>query len=167
MSLVILANNTKAFYHPTRFIAILLDQQKKQGGEEPLITAQEAEKLKGIVLIKIEKLVADNKLQKEKGLVFFLFRWKEWAGEEKVKEYIKKLVSTREGLLIFLKGFVGKVLSTAGNYYRLDKKGIEGLYPLAEIEGLVKAITDEELKKFDDKDKQAIDLFSNPPKHDW
>lgn len=79
----------------------------------------------------------------------------------------KKLVSTRDGLLAFLKGFVGRVLSTAGNYDRLDKKGIEPLYPIAEIEELVKGVSDDELAKMDEKDKQAVNLFRNPPKQDW
>jgi predicted KAP-like P-loop ATPase len=162
-----LLNNTKAFYHATRFVAMLIDQTKKQGSEPPLLTAEEAQKLGGIVLKKVKDLADAGKLQKEKGLVFALYRWKEWEGAEMVKEYIKKLVSTRDGLLAFLKGFVGRVLSTAGNYDRLDKKGIEPLYPIAEIEELVKGISDNELAKMDEKDKQAINLFRNPPKQDW
>ena len=163
-----LAKNTKSFYTPTRFIAMLGDQQtNQQRTEEPLVTEEEANKLKAVSLAAINKLATDNKLHEQKQLSFALYRWKEWEGEDKVKEYIKKLVSTRAGLLSFLRGFVGRVLSTQGNYNRLDKKGIEPLYPIADIEALVATITDEELAAMEEKDKEAIDLFRNPPARDW
>lgn len=152
----------------TRFVAILIDQQNnQQRSEEPLITKEEAEKLKAISLAEIHKLVDDNKLQDEPKILFTLYRWKEWEGEEKVKAYIKELISTRQGLLTFLKGYVGKVLSSTGNYYQLDKKSIEQLYPLADIEALVNAITEEEIIAMEAKDKEAVDLFKNPPKRGW
>ncbi len=163
-----LVKTSKTFYPSTRFVAMLIDQQNnQQRTEEPLITAEEAEKLKVISLADINKLASDNKLHEEKSLVFALYRWKEWEGEDKVKEYIKNLISTREGLLSLLKGFVGRVMSTNGNYNRLDKKGIEPLYPIEEIEALVKDITDEEIALMNEKDKEAINLFRNPPARDW
>ncbi|HRH23259.1 MAG TPA: P-loop NTPase fold protein [Candidatus Magasanikbacteria bacterium] len=158
-----LVKNCKTFYTPTHFVAMLEDQQKnEQRSEEPLITAEETEKLKTISLAGINKLVGDNKLQEEPKFIFALYRWKEWDNADKVKDYIKALVSTRKGLLTFLKGFVGKVLSSNGNYYQLDKKSIEPLYTITDIETLVHQITDEEIASLDDKDKEAINLFKNP-----
>ena len=58
-------------------------------------------------------------------------------------------------------------MSSNGNYNRLDKKGIEPLYPIADIEALVKEITDEEIAVMNEKDKEAIDLFNNPLTRDW
>lgn len=163
-----LVKNAKTAYTSTHFIAILGDQQNnQQRSEEPLITAEESKKLNASALEVINKLANENKLQEEKHFAFFLYRWKDWEGEEKVKDYIKKLVSTREGLLSFLRGFVVLVLSTQGNYNRLHKKDIEPLYPIADIETLVAAITDEELASMNDKDKEAINLFRNPPARDW
>ncbi len=160
-----LFKNAKTFYDPLHFVAMLIDQRiSGRGSEEPLLSLEEVEKLKVMIVPMINKLVHEHKLHKQKGLAFALYRWKEWEGDEKVKGYIKKVISTREGLLTFLRSFVGKVLSTAGNYYHIDKKGISGVYPVVEIEELVKGITDEELAKMNDKDKQAVDLFRNPPK---
>lgn len=164
-----LVKNSKTAYPAVRFVSMLIDQQTKPSstGEPPLVSAEDAEKLKVLSLAVVNKLVSENKLHQEEEMVFFLYRWKEWEGEGKVKEYIKKLITTREGLMTFLKGFVGKVLSTAGNYNRLDKKGIEPLYPLADIEALVKEITDEEITAMGEEDKEAINLFRNPPSRDW
>jgi len=159
-----LVKNCKTFYTPTRFVTMLIDQQNnKQHSEDPLITAEEAEKLKTIALAGINKLVEEKKLQDEPKLIFALYRWKEWENIEKVNDYIKNLISTRKGLLIFLKGFVGKVLSSNGNYYQLNKKEIELLYPITNIEVLAQQITDEEIVNLDDKDKEAIKLFKNSP----
>ena len=146
-----------------RFNSMLIDQQTKPSGTGE----EDTEKLKALSLAVVNKLATENKLQQEEEMVFFLYRWEEWESEAKVKEYIKKLIATREGLMTLLKGFVGKVLSTAGNYNRLDKKAIEPLYPLADIEALVKEITDEEIAGMNEKDKEAVDLFRNPSSRDW
>lgn len=66
----------------------------------------------------------------------------------------------RWGDLLY-KGFQ-KPFKTDGNYYQLDKKSVEPLYPLADIEVLVQQITDQEIASLDEKEKQAIDLFKNP-----
>lgn len=162
-----LVKTSSRFYPPTRFVSMLIDQQtKQQTTEEPLITVEETEKLKAISLATINELVIKDKLHTEKEMVFALYRWKEWEGEDKVKDYIKKLISTRTGLLTFLKGFVGKVFSTNGNYNMLSKKGIDPLYPITEVEILVNKITDDEIATMDEKDREAIDLFKNPPEHD-
>lgn len=164
-----LVKNSKTAYPAVRFVSMLIDQQTKPSstGEPPLVSTEDAEKLKVLCLAVVNKLATENKLHQEEEMVFFLYRWKEWEGEEKVKEYIENLIATREGLMTFLKGFVGKVLSTAGNYNRLDKKGIEPLYPLADIEALVKEVTDEEITAMGEEDKEAINLFRNPPARDW
>ena len=158
-----LLQNSVVFYTPTRFVAMLIDQQSNyQRNDEPLLTLEETEKLKTICLANINKLVTENKLQNETKLVFALYSWKEWENADKVKDFIKNLISTRKGLLTFLKGFVGKVLSSNGNFYQIDKKDIDPIYPLTDIEALLQQITDEEINRLDEKDKEAVMLFRNP-----
>lgn len=159
-----LVKNTKTFHPATRFVAIILDQHAK-ASSETLITKDEAEKLKAISLSKIKELAKNNKLHEQEELVFALYRWKEWEGETPVKEYIKGLVSTEDGVLTLISKFVRKVLSTNGNYQQLDKKGIDPLYPLSEIEGLVSKI--EEDKVENPKFKEALELFRKPPEREW
>lgn len=163
-----LVKTTKTFYPATRFVSMLVDQQNKQPQSgDVLLTKEETEKLRLLTVEKINTLASSDKLEKEKKLIFALYRWKDWEGEEKIKLYIKKLISTQEGLLIFLKGFVGKVLSTNGDYYQLDKKAIEHLYPISEIETLVSNIKEDELKLLAEEDKKSLDLFKKPPERDW
>lgn len=164
-----LIGNTKNIYYPVRFVAILEDGNKKKGDQvdEAILTNEELETIKPLLTKHINDMVSNGSLSKEDNFIFLLFRWKDWESEESVKKYIENLIKERAGLLDFIRGFVGKVLSTAGNYKKLDKKSISQLYPLETIEELVKPITDEEIEKMSEKDKEAINLFRNPPKNDW
>ena len=39
-------------------------------------------------------------------LIHILLRWREWASPEESKQWVEQLVSSKDGLLCFLKGFV-------------------------------------------------------------
>jgi hypothetical protein len=39
-------------------------------------------------------------------LIHILFRWREWGSPEEPKTWVEKLISSKDGLLCFLKGFV-------------------------------------------------------------
>ncbi|MDD2807870.1 MAG: P-loop NTPase fold protein [Patescibacteria group bacterium] len=164
-----LIENTKNVYYPTRFLAMLEDGNKKKAEQidGSLLTDEEIVAIKPILVKKINDLAIAGSLSKEDRFVFLLFIWKEWEGEEKVKKYIEGIVKERAGLLDFIRGFVSKVLSTAGDYKKLEKKSISQLYPLETIEELVKQITNDEINKMVEKDKEAINLFRNPPKNEW
>lgn len=163
-----LGAQVKTFYPWTRFVAMFIDQYKKQDNSEPPLFSQEdAGKLQVLALAKIKKLVSDKKLAEEKQLAFALYRWKDWEGEVPVKAFIKDLISTQKGLLLFLRGCVGRVMSSNGNYNNLDKNGIAGLYPLQEIETLIEKISEKEMEKMKPEDREVIGLFKNPPKDHW
>lgn len=160
--------DTKSIIFPTRFVSLLEDEIKKvRQGEEPLLTDEEISDLKTIMVGRINSLATSGKLSEAERLPFILFRWREWENEQKVKDYIENLVKDRNGLFVFLCSFVSKVLSTGGNYNKLDKKIIGRLYPIDKIEELVAGITKADLEKMSEKEKEAINLFKNPPKNDW
>ena len=163
-----LTQNAKTLFYPAYFIAIMGDESKKEGrAEEPLLEKVDAEALGKLILGRIKAMATDGTLANEEELSFFLFRWKEWETPEAVTEYLRKLVATKKGLVSFLRGLVGRVLSTAGNYDQLDKKVIEQLIPDSEIEPLVAQITDEDLATFTEKEKEAVHHYRNPRKDRW
>lgn len=164
-----IVEKSKTIYYPTKFISLLIDINKKYGdqSDQNILTAEELEKIKPLLIKRINDMSSNGSLPKEEHFVFILYRWKEWEGEEKIKKYIEGLIKEKTGLLALLRGFVGRVLSTAGNYKRISKKEIEPLYPVQSIEDLVVGITDDDLKGMSDKDKEAVNLFRNPPKNDW
>jgi predicted KAP-like P-loop ATPase len=158
---------TNSLYSPVSFTAIILEKDKKDPNpQEDILDENKLNEIKEYLAGRIESYADEGRLQKEDKLLFLLYRWREWAGEEKVQNYIKKLIQNNEGLLIFLRNCVSKVFSTGGDYNNLDKKSISGLYPLEEVEKKVNTLTEVEINKMDEKSKEAINLFKNPPK-EW
>jgi len=164
-----LVRDSKNLYPAAHFVSILLEEaQKKSGGaEQPLLSIAELQDSKTFLLNRIKQEAQEGKLIEEKNFSFYLYRWKEWEGDDaQVKAYAENLIKTRQGLLSYLKGFVLKVLSSNGNYNKLEKKALGDFMNLGDIEKLVGQITDSEIEQLGAKEKEAIDLFKNPKK-DW
>lgn len=159
-----LLENSKTLYHPLRFVALEEDGIGKERNRDQLFAKEEIEELKPIVVKRINEYASDARILQEKSFVRILYIWKRWEGEEKVASYIESLISTREGLLSFMRSFVSTVISTGGNYKRISRKTLAGLYPTEKIETLINAITEEELSKMDEDGREAISLFKNPSK---
>jgi predicted KAP-like P-loop ATPase len=153
-------------YFPIHLIAVIKDDYVKETARAgvSLISETELKELEQLLVEKIKAMVTSGTLINEKHLVTILYRWREWESPDAVTSYIHNVISTRDGFLIFLQSFVGKVLSSAGNYNDLNKDSITGLYPIEEIESLVSAVTDDELSNMTPQGKEAIDLFRNPHK---
>jgi len=97
--------------------------------------------------------------------VSLLYRWKEWAGEDVVKKYVTQLISTDDGVIKYLKGYTGKVISTDGNYKSIDRKAIADFISMDVLQSVVDKIDVSKLE--DDDAKEAIEIFKNPPKRGW
>jgi len=156
---------TKSIYFPVKFLAMFEDGNKRKSSEI-FLTDQEIDDLKPILANRIDDLATNGKLPEDENFVFLLFRWKNWSGEARITSYVGDLIKQRTGLIEFVRGFVSKVFSTAGDYNRIDKGSIGNLYPVEEIEKLVTAIPDADIETMDERDKEAINLFKNPPK-EW
>ncbi|MFA6427834.1 MAG: P-loop NTPase fold protein [Candidatus Magasanikbacteria bacterium] len=154
-------------YHATHLVAVLRQtlQDKGAGYDDALLDDNQLKEIENILLERIKTLAQNKYLEKEKNLVAFLYRWKEWGGPEEVKKYISQLTSTETGLLSFLKSFVSKVLSTNGNYSDLNKKSIEGLCSIGDILLRVGQFTDEQISKLSPQEQEAIKLFNNSARH--
>ena len=91
-----------------------------------------------------------------------LFRWSQWASPEEPNEWGEKLVSSKEGLLCFLKAFVqgGSVSGAedqAARIYRyMSLKNVEALDSPETLEQRVKQLSVDELA---DEEKAAIRAF--------
>jgi len=162
-----LIDSCQNLYYPAHLLKRLEDELSKY--ENPLgissLNKEELEELKRLFINKIEHLDSNNLLENQYNLAVLLYRWKEWKSGDSVKKYIEKLISTKKGLLIFLKSYIGRVLSSNGNYNSISKKSINELYPIEEIEKKVNQVTEEEIKQMNEKEKEAIDLFKNPRGH--
>jgi predicted KAP-like P-loop ATPase len=150
------------------FIRVLLDELKQsKGGRETLLEDNAGVNLlKNIGLQKIHAIVKNGSIQKQKRMFWFLFAWRDFGEEEKMKAYVKKLISTKEGLLDFLSNAVSLVLSSNGNYEAISKADIGALYPIEEFEKKVQEITDKDLELATEEQRKAVNLFKNPSR-EW
>lgn len=145
-------------YHPIHLLTAMLESKRSN---EVNLADTTVEELKKVMVEKIQIVASDGSLKNEEELLAILYRWKDWASPEVVSNFIKEMISTREGLLNFLQKSIGRVLSSNGNYNMINQKSIEGLYSLDEITNLVNAISDDDIQKMNEKEQEAIDLFKN------
>ena len=124
-------------FYPAHFLVELRRDLGKQGAENAILNDNDLKELEEILLGKIKNAAENGSLKDEKRLVGLLYRWRTWESAEAVSEYIRALISSRAGLLTFLKAFVSKMISSAGNYNYLNRNSINELYPIGEIESLV------------------------------
>jgi predicted KAP-like P-loop ATPase len=146
-------------YHPIHLLTAMLESKRSN---EVNLADTTVEELKKVMVEKIQIVASDGSLKNEEELLAILYRWKDWGSSEVVSNFIKEMISTREGLLNFLQKSIGRVLSSNGNYNMINQKSIEGLYSLDEITNLVNAISDDDIQKMNEKEQEAIDLFKNP-----
>ncbi|MBN1384065.1 MAG: hypothetical protein JW983_04180 [Elusimicrobia bacterium] len=164
-----LIENTKSIYYPSMFVSLIESDNKKKTRQidDALLTDEEISAVRTILLKRINNLALNGSLSKEENFIFLLFRWKQWGDEKNVNIYIENLIKEKSGLLDFIRGFIGTVISTAGNYKRIDKKSMRDIYPIEKIEELIAKVTDNDLEKMEERNREAINLFRNPPENDW
>ena len=78
-----------------------------------------------------------------------LFRWVEWGNEEDVREYVKGLVETDEGLLDFLVGFLTQVYSTSEDYKVIRRSTIEKLIDVGLVEKRAREVNQHQRQALD------------------
>jgi hypothetical protein len=95
-------------------------------------------------------------------MAYILYRWREWGSPEEPKKWVEKLVSSKDGLLCFLKGFVqeGSVSGAedyAARVYRyMSLKSVEDFVAPEIVEEKVKQIS---LDQLPEGEKEAVRAF--------
>lgn len=169
-----LVKDSNVLYPAVKFADLVvqeLEEKNKKPNEETLLEQTEIEELKLAISEKFNGIDKNN-LKGNKHLAFLLFRWKENAGEAVVKNFIAELLKNKSDTATFLSAFVSDIFSQGmGDYVstkkrELNKKSVEAIYQIDEIEKVVNSITDAELKNFNEQQKEAIELFKKPKKSD-
>jgi len=139
--------------------------KKKEPEEECLVNAQQLEELEKIVLHKIKDASSSSDLVKTPKLAHVLYRWRDWEGEEPVKEWTKKIIASNEGLADFLVAFLSESQSyssgdrVARTYWRLDPKSIEPFINPSEIIERCRKLLELQPDWLKDKRKIAVETF--------
>ncbi len=108
-------------------VELLMGQKRRTDGSrsEFLISEEQCESLKPLVLKRIANAAKDGRLRKMEGLSYLLGRWKEWADEDVVKKWLASQIKASRDALWILKVFLS-TMQTSGEkvtftrYLRLD-----------------------------------------------
>ncbi len=164
--LIELISKSENLYHPSRLLALFVEERERpENGEEPLFGLDDIKEIKKFFTKMVAQKAEDGTLSAYKEFVWLLYRWKEWAGVDVVKKYVTQLIRTEDGVIRYLKGYTGKVISTGGNYKSIDRKAIVDFISIEELQAVVDKIDVSKLE--DDDAKEAIEIFRNPPKLGW
>jgi predicted KAP-like P-loop ATPase len=160
---------TNSTFTATYVVNYLSNENKeyaeKKSTREPLLTKTDLGILEPLCVEQFKAAEEQGTLLAVKKLPHILFRWKEWGSEDEVKAFIRKSIEGKKELVALLSAFVSKVLSSSGNYNTLNKKAIGELYDIQEIERKVANISSEDLQAMSEVEKEAVELFRNPPRN--
>jgi len=159
-----LIKRSKYLYPPVNFGRLLVHEYNRKGKEgDGSLIGDGIEDIKKAGLEKIKDAVADGELRAHPRLMVLLYGWRDFGEEEKMREYVKGLVGSTQGVLELLASSVNWILSSAGNYQKISREDLDGLYPKEEFKQKVAEITDQDLRKATETQKKAVELYRNPP----
>jgi len=138
---------------------------EKKSTREPLLIKTDLGILEPLCVEQFKAAEEQGTLLTVKNLPHILFRWKEWGSTDEVKAFISKSIEDKKRLVMLLSAFVSKVLSSSGDYNTLNKKAIEELYDVKEIERKVADISIKDLEAMSEVEKEAVELFRNPSRN--
>ncbi len=130
--------------------------------EKRFLTIGHTEQLEQVALERIRAAAREGTLVSVPNLASVLYRWREWAGEGEVKQWIERLVESDDGLWKFVDTCLSKVMSQSIEdrvvriRYRIDPSLLEfiGTVELASrIERLVKS------GRWSDEKRLVVDKF--------
>lgn len=136
------------------------DRDKSQ--DKFLVEEKEVEPLKAMCLKKIVAAAKSGLLRNHRRLLSILYSWRAWQSPEAPQSWVKKLIRSREGLLIFLKTVLQSSASQGmGDYvakitWYIRLQTIEDFIPLTLIERKINKI---DMGEITPEEKRAIDAF--------
>jgi predicted KAP-like P-loop ATPase len=141
------------------------EQGAKPEGERAVNSAQ-LDELERLAADKIRLWGKDSRLSKSMHLEFILFAWREWGNVEEAREFACRMVENDEGLIDFIRAFVGEVKSQSmGDYvyrkeYQINMKTVEEFVKVDLIEPRVREIVSScQYEKMDEEKKRALQTF--------
>jgi predicted KAP-like P-loop ATPase len=154
---------SKGLYLPIYCTESEIDKRERQKSPDMFLAAEkDVETLKAICLRKISAAAKSGLLQKHTKMLNILYCWRIWKTVEAPQAWVKKLIRSREGILVFLKAVLHQSASQGmGDYvakitWYIRLKTIEDFIPINVLE---KKIKDIGVDKISPEEKRAVDAF--------
>jgi len=158
--------STKSLFTIVYMVDNILDHESEYI-EKKSFTSEEKNKIKEIVLKKIESWANNGQLKNHKKLLYILFRWKEWGHKDKIINFINNMIENDEGLINFITAFLKDIKRSSLSDYtynsskvKIDLKEIAEFIEIKNILPRVRNIVNSErFHTFDEKQKIALQTF--------
>jgi len=145
-------------------VAIFGQEQGKYGANpstapnEITVSKEHLAELELSALQKIRDFAAQGTLLQAPNFLGPAYRWLDWGGEPEVKEWVRTVTETREGLVLYLARIIVPTLSTEATKYDLDSTFVKLLEP-SRVVDRVKGLSDD--TSLSDKERLAVQAFLN------
>jgi len=138
--------------------------KEKEKRQVPLLVPEDVAEAKALLLARIRKAAEEGTINRHPHLAYILYRWRELGSEEETRDWVRRLVGKKEGLLNFLVAFVHRNVATdlmqGGSQIRnsFDLKEIEIFSAIRTIQELLGRIS---LESLDVDERDVVTAFRN------
>lgn len=136
--------------------------EKKETQDEMLVEQDDLSELKQICVEKLKQAAASGQLKKHKQKLTLLYHWGKWAGFDGPQQWVKGMLETNAGLLLFLIACLSRSTSHgAGDYvgrvhWRIRLSTIEQFVSADEAKEKILQLKSENLNE---EERRAVDAF--------
>ena len=170
---------TTGLYLPTMVTSFEDSKEERQQDPDAFLVTEEAlGDLRRVCLEKIRMAAKNGKLKAHPKMAYILYRWREWGSPEEPKKWVEKLISSKDGLLCFLQGFVQEGSASGADdyvarvYRYMRLKSVEDFVAPEIVEQGIKQIN---LDGLTEEEKEAVRAFQRAlkrrkegkPDDDW
>ncbi len=154
---------TTGLYLPIRIASLEGNEEKRKKDPDAFnVTDADLDALHHICVEKIEQAAGSGILTSHRNMPSILYCWDKWASHEKPRQWVEKLIDSKEGVLSFLTACLHRSTSHGmGDYvsqehWRINLTNIEDFVPVGTLERKVAEISPDGLS---DKEKRAVKAF--------
>ena len=132
------------------------EEGAREKGREHLMDDSQLERLKALCVERISAAARDGTLLKQHGSLGLLYRWREWAGEEQPREWVRSLLETPDGVVQFLLAVTTPYSVNGKRRWEVKLKYVEDF---ADVQRIEEVITDGIPRELEEDEKRAIGEF--------
>lgn len=154
---------TTGLYLPIRTAHLEGNEEKRQKNPDTFnVTDPDLDELHQICIGKVEQAAGSGVLASHPKMLSILYCWHEWDSPNKPREWVGRLIQSREGVFSFLIACLHRSTSQGmGDYvsqehWRINLKTIEDFVPVNILEKKMTELSDADLS---DKQKKAVKAF--------
>ena len=154
---------TTALYLPIRTAYLEGDEEKRKKTPDTFNVADaDLDELHQICVEKIEQAAGSGTLASHPQMLSIIYCWCEWCSPNKPREWVERLIQSREGVLSFLAAYLHRSTSQGmedyvpQEHWRINLKTIEDFVT---VDTLAKKVAELSLKNLSEKERKVVKAF--------